>query len=58
MSVARKSLVAIKEIKKGEIFTEANIGIKRPGTGLSPFEYWDLLGKKADKDYMVDEVIA
>jgi len=57
MAVARKSLVAIKEIKKGEMFTETNLGAKRPGTGLSPFEYWDLLGKKADKEYIVDEVI-
>jgi N-acetylneuraminate synthase len=57
ITVARKSLVAIKEIKKGELFTEDNLGVKRPGTGLSPLEYWNLLGKKADKDYMSDEVI-
>ncbi|WP_061214977.1 N-acetylneuraminate synthase [Syntrophomonas wolfei] len=57
MVVARKSLVATRDIKSGEMFTEANLGVKRPGTGLSPFEYWSLLGKTADKDYKADEVI-
>lgn len=57
MVVARKSLVATREIKQGELFTEANLGVKRPGTGRSPFEYWVLLGKTADKDYKADEVI-
>lgn len=57
MAVARKSLVAIKEIKTGELLTEANLGVKRPGTGLSPFEYWSLLGETAEKDYKADEVI-
>jgi N-acetylneuraminate synthase len=57
MAVVRKSLVATREIKQGELFTEANLGVKRPGTGRSPFEYWVLLGKTADKDYKADEVI-
>lgn len=57
MAVARKSLVAAKDIKLGEAFTEANLGVKRPGTGISPLEYWDLLGKNANKEYKTDEVI-
>jgi N-acetylneuraminate synthase len=55
--VARKSLVALREIKKGEVFTESNLGIKRPGTGVSPCYYWDYLGKKANRYYKMDEVI-
>ncbi len=55
--VARKSIIAASEIVKGDIFTKKNISIKRPGTGLSPMEYWDLLGKKSQQDFSVDEVI-
>lgn len=55
--VARKSLVAAREIRKGERFTEENITIKRPGTGASPMRYWDALGIKAAKRYRKDEVI-
>lgn len=57
IAVARKSLVAAKEIKQGELFTAANLGVKRPGTGRSPLEYWDLLGKTANGEYKADEVI-
>ena len=55
--VARKSLVTIRAIKKGESFSEKNIEPKRPGTGKNPFEYWDLLGKKALKNYEADEIL-
>ncbi|MBO8164298.1 MAG: N-acetylneuraminate synthase [Brevibacillus sp.] len=57
MQVARKSLVAAKTIKKGEPFTPDNLTIKRPGNGVSPFCYWDLLGKQARRDYEKDEVV-
>ena len=57
ISIARKSLVAKETIKQGDIFSEKNLGIKRPGNGLSPMHYWDLLGKKVDRDYQTDEVI-
>lgn len=57
MVVARKSLVATRDIKSGEMFTKANLGVKRPGTGRSPFEYWGLLEKTAKKEYKADEVI-
>lgn len=57
-SIARKSIVANKEIKKGEVFTDDNLSIKRPGNGISP-KMWDLvIGKKADKDYKEDELIS
>ena len=54
---ARKSLVALRPISKGETFDEQNLGVKRPGTGLSPMEYWDLLGQPAQKSFVADEVI-
>ncbi len=55
--IARKSLIAAQDIKKGELFTEANLTTKRPGDGMSPMRYWELLGRVADKDYSKDEVI-
>ena len=56
-SVVRKSLVAATNIKMGEYFSEANLTIKRPGTGRSPMEYWEFLEKQSYHDYMPDEVI-
>ena len=56
--VARKSLVAGRRITRGECFTAENLGVKRPGGGLSPFEYWEWLGRVAARDYEIDEVIA
>jgi N-acetylneuraminate synthase len=55
--IVRKSLVAIKDIKSGEIFSENNIDIKRPGTGISPLKYWDWIGKKAEKDFKAEELL-
>jgi N-acetylneuraminate synthase len=55
--IARKSLVAANAVCQGETFTEDNLTAKRPGTGISPLEYWKILGNKADRDYQVDEVI-
>jgi N,N'-diacetyllegionaminate synthase len=55
--IVRKSIVASREIKLGELFTEKNITTKRPGTGLSPM-YWDqLIGKLAERNYLTDEMI-
>ncbi len=56
-NVARKSLVTSKNIKAGEVFTENNIDIKRPGNGISPLQYWDWLGKKAERDFKADELL-
>jgi N-acetylneuraminate synthase len=55
--IARKSLVAIKDIQSGEIFSEDNIDAKRPGTGISPLKYWDWIGKKAEKDFNAEELL-
>lgn len=55
--MARKSLVAAKSIKKGELFTFDNLTVKRPGTGIEPYYYWDYIGQKAGQDYEEDEVI-
>ncbi|OED64548.1 N-acetylneuraminate synthase [Vibrio splendidus ZS-139] len=56
-SVARKSLVAATDIEEGEELTESNLTIKRPGSGLSPYRYWELIGNKASKNYKVGELI-
>jgi len=55
--VARKSLVAATGIRKGEIFSPSNLTMKRPGQGISPMQYWKLIGKAAKKDYDTDEII-
>jgi len=57
MNVARKSIVAKTEIKKGEILTEENITIKRPGNGLSPMRWDEIVGTIASKDYQEDELL-
>lgn len=55
--VVRKSLVAAKDIYKGEAFSEDNLLIKRPGDGISPIYYWEWLGKRADRDFKQDEKV-
>ena len=57
IDIARKSIVAKKTIKKGEELTEDNLDIKRPGNGISPMCWYDLLGTKAVKDFSEDELI-
>lgn len=56
--VARKSIVASKAIRKGEIFSEGNLTTKRPGSGISALYYWDYIGKPAERDYLEDELIS
>jgi N-acetylneuraminate synthase len=55
--VARKSLTAVQNIRRGMIFSTENLGGKRPGNGISPMYYWDWLGKVAEKDYQMDDLI-
>ena len=55
--MARKSIVASKSIKKGELFTENNLTTKRPGTGLSPMEWDSIIGKVAKRDYQIDDLL-
>lgn len=57
MVVARKSIVALRPIKKGEMLTEENITVKRPGNGISPMRWHDLLGSVAVRDFLADELI-
>ena len=55
--IVRKSIVAAKKIKKGEIFTTDNLVVKRPGTGISPL-YWDnIVGEISNYDFEEDELI-
>ena len=53
----RRSIVAIKKIKKGETFNLKNIGVKRPGSGISPMNFFKLIGKRSKKNYKLDEMI-
>lgn len=57
IAIARKSIVAAKNIKKGEILTIYNLTTKRPGTGISPMRWNEVLGSKAIRDFVEDEVI-
>ena len=57
IEIARKSLVALVPINAGEPFTEANLGIKRPGSGISPMRWDEFIGRPANRDYQVDELI-
>lgn len=55
--IARKSIVAKTTIKKGEHLSEENLAVKRPGTGISPMRWDELLGSIAQRDYQADELI-
>lgn len=57
ISVARKSIVAKCDIKAGDIFTEDNLTTKRPGTGISPMRWNEIINQKALKSYKMDELI-
>lgn len=56
-AVARKSIVASREIKQGEILSEYNLTTKRPGTGISPMKWYEVIGKAAARDFSEDEII-
>ena len=57
MPIARRSLVAACHIRTGEVFTDANLAVKRPGTGLSPMRWDEVLGLTAKRDFEPDELI-
>lgn len=57
INIARKSIVANCAIKKGEIFTESNITVKRPGNGISPMKWDIVIGQSAKRDFIEDELI-
>ena len=55
--VARKSIVAATKIKAGDVLSEKNITCKRPGNGISPLHWYEVLGKVAERDFDEDELI-
>ncbi len=57
MAVARKSIVARKIIKAGQVFTEDNLAVKRPGNGITPMKWFDVIGQVAKRDFEEDELI-
>lgn len=56
-NISRKSIVANRNIEKGEVFTEENIAIKRPGNGISPMKWYEIIGTTARKNYNKDDLI-
>lgn len=56
-AVARKSIVAARDIAVGELFSEQNLTVKRPGSGISPMRLPDLLGKPSPRAFVADDVI-
>lgn len=57
MEIARKSIVARVSISAGSVFTEENLTVKRPGNGINPMKWFDVLGEKAKRDFAEDELI-
>lgn len=57
MAIARKSLVAARAIRAGELFSRDNLAVKRPGTGLSPMRLDEVVGRPAGRDFLPDELI-
>lgn len=56
-NIARKSLMASRSIRKGEKFTPSNITVKRPGNGISPMRWDEVMGRVASKDFAIDDLI-
>ena len=57
IEIARKSIVAARKINQGELLTEENLTVKRPGTGISPMKWEEVIGMKAIRDFVEDEQI-
>ncbi len=57
LMIVRKSIVAARDISKGETFDEKNLAVKRPGMGISPMNWERILGRKAKRDFLKDEMI-
>ncbi|MBE8722046.1 N-acetylneuraminate synthase [Sphingobacterium pedocola] len=58
MVIARKSIVAKEQIVKGEVLTEENLTVKRPGSGISPMQWDEIIGQIASKNFDVDDLIS
>ena len=50
-------MVARTAIRAGDLLTEDNIALKRPGTGMSAHQFFDVIGTRADRDYRADEMV-
>jgi N,N'-diacetyllegionaminate synthase len=57
IAIARKSIVAACDIQAGDVFTEQNITVKRPGNGISPMHWEEVIGTKAIRDFSEDDLI-
>ncbi len=57
IAIARKSIVAARDIKQGEMLTEENLCVKRPGNGISPMRWEEMIGTCAMRDFKADELI-
>jgi len=55
--IARKSIVAKQSIEKGELFSNENLTVKRPGTGISPMKWDSIINQKSNKDFNIDDLI-
>jgi len=56
--VVRRSIVAATEIKKGELFSAKNLTVKRPGSGISPMQWDKVIGRRAKRNFLAEEMIA
>lgn len=57
ITIARKSIIAARDIKKGELLTEENLTVKRPGTGISPMRWEEVIGTKAIRNFAEEDLI-
>jgi N,N'-diacetyllegionaminate synthase len=57
IAIARKSIIAARDIRKGETLTEENLTTKRPGNGISPMRWEEVIGTCAIRDFKEDELI-
>ena len=57
IAIARKSIIAALDIKAGEAFTEENLTVKRPGNGINPMRWDEVIGQVAKRDFVEDELI-
>jgi N,N'-diacetyllegionaminate synthase len=57
ISIARKSILALRPIKMGETFSDNNLIVKRPGNGISPMRWDEIVGHKATRNFSIDELI-
>ncbi len=57
IAIVRKSIIAKHDIAKGELFSEENLTVKRPGSGISPMRWFEVIGRIASRDFKEDELI-